>query len=225
MEEKDNKGNISVSSDSKNVLVIGVIHGSEPLGEYFINKHLNPSQKKEEELDEFGHAPCVSFVLRDGKVKNNLYYIPRLNFCNTRKNKNGVDLNRNFPSKNWEKTDKNSEYFGGEEPNSEIETKFITLLMDAIKFDAIITIHAPYKIINFDGDNNPLTLPLAQKISEILGYPTKKEIGYATPGSLGSYAGKDLNIPTITIEYDKDKPKEELAPKFEKLFRYLEEEF
>jgi len=31
-------------------------------------------------------------------------------------------------------------------------------------------------------------------------YPVKSYIGYPTPGSLGTYAGKERNIPTITLE-------------------------
>jgi protein MpaA len=32
------------------------------------------------------------------------------------------------------------------------------------------------------------------------GYPASPNIGYPTPGSLGSYAGVDRQIPTITLE-------------------------
>jgi protein MpaA len=187
-----------------NVLVIGVFHGDEPQGEYFINKFLGEAQNP--------------------PLKNNLFYIPCLNPSGVRKNKNGVDLNRNFPTKNWELGDKNSNYFGGESPASEQETKFVVNLMNEIKFDAIITIHAPFKIINYDC-NSPKTVKLAEKISEFLGYPTKCDIGYPTPGSFGTYAGVERNIPTITIEIDEEIDPSVLYPKFEKMFEYLENEF
>ena len=187
----------------KNIFVIGVIHGDEPMGEFFINEYLKNKNRR---------------------LKNNLYYIPRLNFSNTRKNKNNVDINRNFPCKNWELTSFSDDYFGGFEPNSEIETQFIVGLMKEISFDAVITIHAPYKIINFDGENNPLTIPLAKKISDILGYPLQKDIGYPTPGSLGTY-GAERNIPVITVECDETIPWNIIYPDFEILFKYLEEEF
>ena len=80
--------------------VIGVFHGDEPQGEYLVSKYLEQNDN------------------------TNLLWIPRLNSCNTRVNKNGVDLNRNFPTKNWELTEKN-EYFGGREPAGENETQFI----------------------------------------------------------------------------------------------------
>ena len=184
----------------KNVLVIGVVHGDEPQGEFFINKYL----KNEKRV-----------------LKNNLFYIPRLNFSNTRKNNNGVDINRNFPTKNWIKEDIKSDYFGGNAPNSEIETKFIVDLMEKVKFDAIITLHAPYKIVNYDGPAEKL----AEKISKIVEYPTESDIGYPTPGSFGTYSGIERNIPTITIECDEEVLPDNLYPKFEKLFKFLELEF
>ena len=181
----------------KNILVIGVVHGDEPQGEFFINKYLEN---------------------KDRDVKNSLFYIPRLNFSDTRKNKNGVDINRNFPTKNWELTNKEDDYFGGYSPNSEIETKFVVNLMNEIKFDAIITIHSPYKIVNYDGPAEYL----ADKISKIVEYPVESDIGYPTPGSFGTYAGIERKIPTITIECDEEIPMEKLYPRFENLFKFLE---
>ncbi len=184
------------SNYDKKLLIIGVFHGDEPQGEYFINSYL-------EDCNKFG--------------KNAVYYIPRLNPSNVRKNLNGVDLNRNFPTKNWIKAE-NNDYFGGDEPNSEIETKFLVDLIDNNKFDAIITIHSPYKTVNYDGPAENL----ANKISEIIGYPTSSDIGYPTPGSFGTYCGVERNIPTITIEIDEEEDIELLNKKFYKLFDYLE---
>jgi protein MpaA len=153
----------------KKILIIGVFHGDEPQGEYFINTYLEKEQKA---------------------GKNSLYFIPKLNPSGTRKNSNGVDLNRNFPTKNWELGDKNSDYFGGNSPASEIETKYLVDLIDKNNFDAIITIHAPYKTVNYDGPAENL----ANKISSIVGYPPSSDIGYATPGSFGTYCGKERQI-------------------------------
>lgn len=188
----------------KNILVVGVIHGDEPIGEYLIEKYLENNERT---------------------IKNNLCYIPRLNSNNKRKNKNNVDINRNFPSKNWELKDTDDEYFGGYYPESEEETKFLIKLTDEIQFDAIITIHTPYKIINYDGINNKNTIPLAKKISEFLNYPLEDDIGYPTPGSMGTYFGVEKNIPLITIECDENEEKENLYIKFEKLFKFLEIEY
>ncbi len=183
------------NSGLKKILVVGVFHGDEPQGEYFINEYLK---------------------LNKVNAKNSLYFVPRLNENNLRTNKNGVDLNRNFPTKNWIKSTKD-DYFGGEVAASEEETKFLVKLIEENKFDAIITIHAPYKIINYDGP----ACELASKISQILGYPIESDIGYPTPGSFGTYCGIERNIPTITIEIDENKAPKELLGRFIELFDFL----
>ncbi|MBQ4646242.1 MAG: hypothetical protein IJB79_02725 [Candidatus Gastranaerophilales bacterium] len=188
------------SDYEKKLLIIGVFHGDEKQGEYFINSYLKKSPS-------FG--------------KNSLYFIPKLNPSGTRKNNNGVDLNRNFPTKNWELGEKTSDYYGGEKPASEIETKFLVNLINENNFSAIITIHAPYKTVNYDGPAQEL----AKKVSKIVGYPTSSDIGYATPGSFGTYCGKERNIPTLTIEVDEEENIELLNGKFHTMFEYLKNEF
>lgn len=187
------------SDYEKKLLIIGVFHGDEPQGEFFINSYLKA---------------------HPDNGKNALYFIPRLNDNNIRQNKNGVDLNRNFPTENWVLGEKN-DYYGGNSPNSELETKFLVELIDKNKFDAIITIHAPYKVVNYDGPAQDL----AQKISEFIGYPPTASIGYPTPGSFGTYCGVERKIPTITIEIDEKENIEILNKKFDNLFEYLKNKY
>ncbi len=186
-------------NSNKKILIIGVVHGDEPQGEYFINSYLEKNNQN---------------------LKNTVYYIPRLNSNTSRKNKNGVDLNRNFPTKNWV-LGENNDYFGGLKPNSEPETKFLVDLLNENNFSEIITIHSPYKVVNYDGPAQNL----AEIISSFLGYPTSSDIGYPTPGSFGTYCGVERNIPTITIEIDENENIEILKEKFHKLFKYLENEY
>ena len=187
----------------KTILIIGVFHGEEPQGEYLINKFLK--------TDLAG-------------IKNKLLIIPCLNpdgkSINKRQNANGIDLNRNFPTKNWKVTD-NPEYFGGNKPNSETETQFMVEVLENYKFDAILSIHAPFKIVNYDGPAKDL----AQKISDITGYPVQADIGYPTPGSFGNYAGVERNIPTITLELPEDESNEYLWKVNKPVFEYLAYEF
>jgi protein MpaA len=55
---------------------------------------------------------------------------------------------------------------------------------------------------NYDGP--------AQHIAELMsrynGYAAKSNIGYPTPGSLGSWAGIDRQIPMITLELPRSLP-------------------
>ncbi len=182
-------GNIS----NPRVLVIGVFHGDEPQGDYLIRKYFEQNQN------------------------TNIAFIPRLNKSNTRVNSNGVDLNRNFPTKNWELTERN-EFFGGEKPASEAETRFIIETVEKLKPSIILTLHAPFKVVNYDGDAKDV----AEEISSIIGYPVEASIGYPTPGSFGTWAGIEKGIPTITLELDEEVDVKELEDPVFKIFRMLE---
>ena len=187
----------------KTVLIIGVFHGEEPQGEYLIKEFLKTDLSA---------------------IKNKLLIVPCLNpdgkSINKRQNANKIDLNRSFPTKNWKVTD-NPEYFGGNIPNSEIETQFMVDILNSYKIDAILSIHAPFKIVNYDGPAKEL----ADKISQLTGYPVQADIGYPTPGSFGNYAGVERNIPTITLELPEDATNEQLWMTNKSVFEYLAFEF
>ncbi len=184
---------------NKTILFIGVFHGDEPQGEILINKY-------KENLNE-------------KTLNNKLLFIPCLNpdgkALNTRQNANKVDLNRNFPTKNWVISE-NPDYFGGEKPNSEIETKFMAEVLAEYKPDFILSFHAPFEIVNFDG---PAEVQ-AKKISELCGYPVQGDIGYPTPGSFGTYTGVERKIPVITLELSETETIEKLWERTEKVFEY-----
>lgn len=195
-----------------NILIIGVVHGDEPQGKFLIDTYL---------------AKCSE--IRDINKKNNLMFIPCLNpdgmLLKKRTNANGVDLNRNFPTKNWGENlgenatcdDKSTSYYGGEFPASEIETQFLIDTISKYSPKLVITLHTPYKIVNYDGPAKEV----AQMISDIIKYPVEESVGYPTPGSFGTYCGIERNIQTITLEMDEICPVEELIPPIFKIFDLL----
>ncbi len=195
--KSDNTIQLIANTDYKRILVIGVFHGDEPQGEFLINEYI-----KRNSATRLLFIPCLN---PDGKA------------LNSRTNSQGVDLNRNFPTKNWELTEKN-EFFGGDNPASEIETRFLTEVIDRYMPELILTLHAPFKVVNYDGPAEEI----AQKISEIINYPVEKSIGYPTPGSFGTYCGIEKNIPTITLELDEKCPVQDLIEPVHKIFELLE---
>lgn len=182
--------------NSKKVLIIGVFHGEEPQGKFLIESYL-----KKNPLTGMLFIPCLN---PDGMKEHK------------RTNANGVDLNRNFQTKNWELTEKN-EFFGGESPASEIETRFLTEVIEHFKPKLILTLHAPFKIVNYDGPAKEI----AEKIAKIIGYPVEESIGYPTPGSFGTYCGVEKCIPTITLELDEECPVQDLIDPVHKIFDLL----
>ena len=179
-------------------LIIGVFHGDEPQGKFLIEKYL------------------------ENNSESSLYFIPCLNpdgmAVMKRTNASGVDLNRNFPTNNWQYSAKD-EFFGGESPASEIETKFVMEILDEYKPQLILTLHAPFKVVNFDGNAREIS----EKISKIIHYPVEENIGYPTLGSFGTYAGIEKQIPTITLELDETCPVEDLISPVHKIFDMLAE--
>lgn len=191
-----------------NILIIGVFHGDEPQGDYLINKYIMQNKKKNLNANNLLFIPCLN---PDGKLKG------------TRTNANGVDLNRNFPTKNWGQDtslagENPLDYYGGDMAASEVETRFILRVLEKYSPKAVLTLHSPYKVVNYDGPAEEL----AQKIASIMNYPVESSIGYPTPGSFGTYCGIERNIPTITLELDEKIPVANLEQPVFKVFDLLE---
>ena len=165
-----------------------------------------------------------SLISRRGRL-----FIPCLNpdglQLNRRTNANNVDINRNFPTKNWGKNegdnatcdDETTNYFGGKSAGGEIETQFLIDTINKYTPSLVMTIHAPYKVVNYDGPAKEI----AEKISNIIKYPVEASIGYPTPGSFGTWAGVERDIPTITLEVDEKIQVQQLVKPVFEIFDYL----
>lgn len=116
-----------------------------------------------------------------------------------RTNANGVDLNRNFPTPNWEeesrkywvdRTHRNPRRYPGPEPLSEPESRWLFAEIEKFQPHVIVAVHAPYGIVDFDGPSIP---------PKKLGHLYLNLLG-TYPGSLGNYAGVVRGIPVVTVE-------------------------
>lgn len=170
------------------ILVIGGTHGDELTSVSVTMRWIDQLSKNHSGLFHWHMAPLMN---PDAVLKP----------AATRTNHNGVDLNRNMPSNDWNekaikywriKSGEDVRKYPGEEPASEPETQWLVDEINHFKPDAIISVHAPYGVVDFDS----LLLNTAPKS---LGKLHLNLLG-TYPGSLGNYAGINRNIPVITLE-------------------------
>jgi len=175
----------------RRLLVFGGFHGDEPKSVYVVERL----------IEELGRGPGE--FAAEGDLATRWVLVPVVNpdglARRTRRNARKVDLNRNFPTANWEVGHPRTRMFGGYKPASEPETRAVMRLIERIRPTAIVTIHSIDRnryCNNFDGPGRSL----ANRLSRYNGYPVTSTIGYPTPGSFGTWAGVERRIPTITLE-------------------------
>lgn len=112
-----------------------------------------------------------------------------------RNNARGIDLNRNFPAASF-----TSKRRHGSEPLSEPESIALHAAILQHRPGRIVSIHQPLTCIDYDGDGAALAEAMAAAIEP--AHRLKVDKLGAMPGSLGSFAGEDLGIPIITVEFE-----------------------
>jgi len=134
----------------------------------------------------------------------------------TRTNANKIDINRNFPTKDFKKNAikmwkqryrSTKRKFPGFVAGSEKETKFQIYLIKNFFPTKILSVHAPLTMIDYDGPSSVTTGgELGKQANQLLISMSEDAKGYRImnypffPGSLGNYAGNERGIPTYTIE-------------------------
>lgn len=168
------------------ILFLGGIHGDEYSSVSVSFKWLTTLKKHHSGIFEWHYMPLTN---PDGLLQKK----------SSRVNANKVDLNRNFipaqvsidPLQHWQTyAKKRARYYPGTSPLSEPESQAIHLLIEELKPDVIVSVHAPHGILDFDGSIKPPTK---------LGPLRLKQLG-TYPGSLGNYGWFVKQIPVMTIE-------------------------
>ncbi|MFN3454108.1 MAG: M14 family zinc carboxypeptidase [Pseudobdellovibrio sp.] len=177
---------------AKNILVISLIHGDEigagSLGRYWMER-IN-------EIDPRNTWRIIPVANPDGAEKK------------TRTNSDGVDLNRNFPTKDWQsdaaqfwknKSKGAERKFPGDKAASEPEVNCLINHINDFKPDFVVSIHTPLNVLDFDGPK--------VKAPHYSYLPWRRLGNF--PGSLGRYLWVEQNIPVLTTELKYDLPKTE----------------
>ncbi|WP_034946555.1 murein tripeptide amidase MpaA [Erwinia oleae] len=150
---------------------------------------------------------CAMRTLNDAHRRHHVVLAVNPDGCQLglRANANGVDLNRNFPAANWQKGDTVYRWNSvadardvllstGDCAASEPETRALCKLIHQLTPAWIVTFHEPLACIE-----DPHTSPLGQWLANEMALPLVTSVGYATPGSFGSWCA-DLNLLVITAE-------------------------
>ena len=165
----------------RRLLIFGGIHGDEPAS-------VDAVEALRQRLTA---APA-----RDGAA---VWVVPALNpdglAARQKNSASDVDLNRNFPAANFVRAHAPG-YDPGPAPLSEPETAALASLIDQAGIEAVVAVHAPFACVNFDGP----AAAWAAQVASASGWPVRGNIGYPTPGSLGSWLGVDRGLPILTLE-------------------------
>lgn len=175
------------------ILLLGGIHGDEYSSISIVFKWMEILNKYHSGMFHWHVAPLVN---PDGLLQKD----------SQRMNTHAVDLNRNFPTsptqEEWlaasqsywiNETHRDPRRYPGPGPLSEPESQWVAEEIERFKPDAVISIHAPYGLLDFDGPPNTPPERLGQLYLSLLG---------TYPGSLGRYCGDIIKIPIITIELE-----------------------
>lgn len=177
---------LSKVEGAKKVLVFSMIHGDETpagsVGRYWMERL--------ETIDPRNSWRVIPVLNPDGVKRK------------TRTNANKIDLNRNFPTQDWDesaltlwrsRTSSNPRRFPGEKGGSEIEVQCAIKHIEDFKPDFVVSIHTPLRVLDFDGPQ--------LKNKPNYSYLPWRSLG-TFPGSLGRYMWFERKTPVLTMELE-----------------------
>lgn len=167
----------------RTVLVLGGMHGDEPASVELARALVRQLQ-----------------ALPNTAIPQRVVVMPVVNpdglAAHTRRNAHHIDLNRNFPTRDFGTGAPSGRYDGGRIAASEPETQAIMQVTERYQPALIMSFHAPLGCINYDGPAAEMALRIAQRDH----FPVVAQFHQRFPGSLGTYYGQERGVPVITLE-------------------------
>ena len=176
------------------LLVMAGIHGEEPETTFLLSRALRAFD------DNFDSVAFILCANPDGMT------------LGTRGNANGVDLNRNFDTQNFSRemvgsrsvleAPRDTLLSPGKNAASEPETQALVALIQKLSPSSILSMHAPIGCIDA-----PQQTALVEDLMGVFNLPWLPDIGYKTPGSLGTWCGErriecvTLELPRMSLEH------------------------
>ena len=166
------------------VLLLGGVHGDEPEGVVAAQALLAQLQQNYPHNIHLQVLPLLN--------PHGLWHLKRTNV-------NDVDLNRNLPTPDWSAKAAKKRYHPGPAAGSEAENKILVQVLQNFKPNMVISMHSWKPMLNTNGPCHKV----AEVIAQHTGYKIHDDIGYPTPGSLGTYCTQVLNTPCLTYEIER----------------------
>ncbi len=182
----------------KNIVVTGGVHGRESINPIvLIQMAEDYITKKESVFKNKGCIYMIPLLNPDG------YEISRMDHALWKNNANGVDINRNFPSKTFE------EKWEDDKPGSEAETKALMKIFYRVNPDGYLDFHSRGKSIFYyrsqmNDAYNAKQLKIAKALATSTGYTLEEpdhEIDASdSGGNTVHFFSEYFEKPALTIE-------------------------
>lgn len=182
-------------SGGTTTLFVGAIHGSEPSSMYLLNDWINELEANPQRIPA-GHQVVIAPNANPDGVA-----------AGSRNNARNVNLNRNFPTNNWQKDidDTNGHVAGGggSAPLSEPEARALASLSQSLRPRLLLSYHAVGSVVI--GDPGGYSAGYAATYASMVGYrnATGQSAGtfdYSITGSYEEWTIQKAGIPSIVVE-------------------------
>lgn len=176
-------------------LFVGAIHGSEPSSQYILEDWINELETNPGRIPAGARVVVAPSANPDGVAMG------------TRNNANNVNLNRNFPTDNWQRNidDTNGHVAngGGTSPLSEPESRALATLSQSLRPRLLLSYHAVGSVVI--GDPGGYSAGYAARYASMVGYgnatgQSSNTFDYSITGSYEDWTIQKVGIPSMVIE-------------------------